>query len=194
MPSSAFPHPEERPQPASRRTQDAGAIKIFGLRRAMDALYWACATIAGSALVVISLVVPWGVYTRYVLESAASWPEPMAILLSIVLTFFGAAVCYRSGVHMRVTVARDLLPPLGRRIVDLIAETLMAMISLFMIVWGGRLVAATWYQVIAEFPFLSVGVTYLPIPIGGAVTLLFIAERLLIGPPPQNDWRTAALD
>jgi TRAP-type C4-dicarboxylate transport system permease small subunit len=160
----------------------------------MNALYWACAAIAGSALVVISLVVPWGVYTRYVLESAASWPEPMAVLLSIVLTFFGAAVCYRSGVHMRVTVARDLLPPLGQRIFDLIAEGLMAAISVFMIVWGGRLVGTTWNQVIAEFPFLSVGVTYLPIPTGGAVTLLFIAERLLIGPPPQSDWREAAPD
>ena len=61
------------------------------LRRAMDALYRLCAIIAGSALVLISLVVPWGVYTRYVLDSASSWPEPMAILLSIVLTFFGAA-------------------------------------------------------------------------------------------------------
>jgi len=28
---------------------------------------------------------------------------------------------------------------------------------------------------------LSVGVTYLPIPIGGIVTLLFVIERLLIG-------------
>ena len=45
----------------------------------MDALQWGCAAIAGSALVVISVIVPWGVYTRYVLDSAASWPEPMAI-------------------------------------------------------------------------------------------------------------------
>jgi TRAP-type C4-dicarboxylate transport system permease small subunit len=82
-----------------------------------------------------------------------------------------------------------------RRAVDLIAEGLMALVSIFMVVWGARLVAATWQQVIAEFPFLSVGATYLPIPIGGAVTLLFIIERLLIGPPPQlTDWRTAAPD
>ena len=169
--------------------------RLSPLRWAMDVLYRACAIIAGSALVLISLVVPWGVYTRYVLESAASWPEPMAILLSIVLTFFGAAACYRSGVHMRVTVARDLLPPLGRRIIDLVAEGLMALVSIFMVVWGARLVAATWQQGIAEFPFLSVGATYLPIPLGGAVTLLFIVERLLIGPPPQlTDWRTAAPD
>src|SRR5260370_4733447 len=125
MPSTTYPHPEERPKGASRRTQDENAAKpsLLGqdapaideaaahpLRRAMDALYRGCAIIAGSALVLISLVVPWGVYTRYVLDSASPWPEPMAVLLSIVLTFFGAAVCYRSGGHMRVTVVRDLLP------------------------------------------------------------------------------------
>src|SRR3989442_2670131 len=147
----------------------------------------------GSALVLLPVVVPWGVCTRYVLDRASSWPEPMAVLVSIVLTFFGAAVCYRSGVHMRVTVVRDLLPAGARRAVDLVAEGLMIVIALFMVIWGGRLVAATWQQVIAEFPFLSVGVTYLPIPIGGAVTLLFIAERLRIAPPPpRTAWRQAA--
>ena len=161
----------------------------------MDALHWVCAVIAGSALVVISLIVPWGVYTRYVLGSASSWPEPMAILLSIVLTFFGAAACYRTGVHMRVTALRDIMPVWAQRIVDLLAEGLLAMAALFMVVWGARLCAATWQQVIAEFPSLSVGVTYLPIPIGGVATLLFVAERLLIGPPPQEeDWRSSAPD
>ena len=86
----------------------------------MDALHWGCAVIAGSALVVISLIVPWGVYTRYVLESASSWPEPMAILLSIVLTFFGAAACYRTGVHMRVTALRDIMPVPVQRLFDLL--------------------------------------------------------------------------
>jgi TRAP-type C4-dicarboxylate transport system permease small subunit len=199
MPSMTPPHPEERPERASRRVSDENAAThqnriAHQLRRTMDGLYWACAAIAGSALVVISLVVPWGVYTRYVLDSAASWPEPMAILLSIVLTFFGAAACYRSGTHMRVTVLRDRLSPGPQRAMDLTAEGLMALVSLFMIVWGGGLVATTWHQVIAEFPFLSVGITYLPIPLGGAVTLLFVAERLLIGPPPQTGWRVAAPD
>jgi TRAP-type C4-dicarboxylate transport system permease small subunit len=165
------------------------------LRRAMDALYWLCALVAGGALVAIVIVVPWGVFTRYVLHSAASWPEPMAILLSVVLTFFGAAMGIRSGQHMRVTVLRDILPRAPQLAVDLLAEALLAAIALFMVIWGTRLVAATWHQVIAEFPALSVGITYLPIPIGGAVTLLFIAERLLIGRPPQeDDWRTAAPD
>ena len=165
------------------------------IRRAMDALYRLCAVIAGVALVLITLVVPWGVFTRYVLHSAASWPEPMAILLSIVLTFFGAAMGIRSGQHMRVTALRDLLPRGLQIAVDIVAEALLAGVALFMVVWGLRLVAATWHQVIAEFPALSVGLTYLPIPIGGAITLLFIAERLAIGrPPPDDDLHAATPD
>src|SRR5208282_5061721 len=147
-------------------------------RKAMDALYLLCVLIAGTSLVLISAVIPWGVYTRYIVNRAASWPEPMAILLAIVLTFFGAAASYRTNLHMRVSVLKYLLPPLGQRAMDLVAELLMALISLFMLVWGTRLVETTWYQVIDAFPFLSVGVTYLPIPAGGAITLLFVIERL----------------
>jgi TRAP-type C4-dicarboxylate transport system permease small subunit len=51
--------------------------------------------------------------------------------------------------------------------------------NLFMLAWGIRLVEATWHQSVAEIPLLTVGVTYLPIPVGGALTLLFIIERLL---------------
>jgi TRAP-type C4-dicarboxylate transport system permease small subunit len=156
------------------------------LRTAMDALYRLCVVVAGSALVLISAVIPWGVFTRYILNSAASWPEPMAILLTIVLTFIGAAACYRADTHMRVSILVRAMSRRWRRLVEPLAEALTALLSLFMIIWGARLVGATWHQSIAEFPALSVGVTYLPIPIGGAITLLFVAERVLIGRPPQG--------
>jgi len=152
----------------------------------MDALYFLCVVVAGGAMVLISAIVPYGVFTRYVLNSAASWPEPAAILLSIVLTFFGAAACYRIGLHMRVTFVRDHLPQPLQRAVDLIAELLMGAMGVFMAIWGERLCATTWNQSIADFPGLSVGVTYLPIPLGGICLLLFVLERLSIGRPPEG--------
>ena len=156
-------------------------------RRAMDALYLACVVIAGVALVLISAVIPWGVYTRYVINSAASWPEPTAVLLTIVLTFIGAAACYRRGLHMNVGYFVGMLPPLGQRIADLVAQGAMALMAIFMTVYGAKLVEATWQNSIADFPFLSVGLTYLPIPAGGAILLLFVIEHVLIGPPPDAD-------
>jgi len=155
-------------------------------RSAMDALYLVCVMLGGTALVLISAVIPWAVYTRYVLNRAASWPEPMAVLLTIVLTFFGAAACYRRGLHMNVSVFVAMLPSPLRRLADLIAELLVALMALFMVIWGSKLVDATWHNSIADFPFLSVGVTYLPIPLGGAILLLFVIEHVTIGPPPEQ--------
>ena len=153
-------------------------------RRGMDALYWGCVGLAGAALVLISAVIPWAVYTRYVLNRAASWPEPFAVLLTIVLTFFGAAACYRQGRHMNIAVFVGMLPDVLRRAVAAIAEMLVGVFALFMAVYGAKLVMATWYNTIPDFPELSVGITYLPIPVGGAILFGFVCERLWIGPPP----------
>jgi len=87
---------------------------------------------------------------------------------------------------MRVSILVRAMPRPRQRVIEPVAEALTALLSLFMVIWGARLVVATWHQSIAEFPALSVGVTYLPIPIGGAITLLFVAERMLIGRPPQR--------
>ena len=50
----------------------------------------------------------------------------------------------------------------------------------------------TWHNTIADFPFLSVGITYLPIPVGGVCLLLFIIERMFLGAPARSAWRSTA--
>jgi TRAP-type C4-dicarboxylate transport system permease small subunit len=156
-------------------------------RKLMDALYLICVVVAGTALVLISAVIPWAVFTRYVLNSAASWPEPTAVLLTIVVTFIGAAACYRRQLHMNVSFFVLMFPPRLRMLTELLAELLVATMALFMIVYGEKLVAVTWYNTIADFPSLSVGVTYLPIPVGGALLLLFVIERVVFGVPPDAE-------
>ncbi len=165
---------------------------LASYRRAMDVLYWACAVLAGTALVLVSAVIPWGVYTRYIVNRAATWPEPMAVLLTILLTFIGAPACYRLGLHMRVGLVADNLPPLGKRAMWYLAELLMGGLGAFMLLWGWRLVQTTWWQTVDAFPFVPVGLTYLPIPVGGAITVLFVIERLFLGPPKPEGAAAAA--
>src|SRR4030088_3417061 len=114
-------------------------------RRAMNAVYWTGAVVACVALVLVSAIIPWAVYTRYVLNSAASWPEPLAVLLTIGLTFIGAAAAYRLNLHMNVSYFADQLPAKYRTLLDLIVQLLMALIAIFMIVRGARLVEVTWH-------------------------------------------------
>ena len=149
--------------------------------RAMDAIHRACLFVASTCLVVITLIIPWGVFTRYALNSASSWPEPMAVLLMIVLSFLSAIVCYREHLHIGVGVLPAMLAGFGKTILGWILEICMLATNLFMLWWGIRLVDATWHQSIAEFPVVTVGLSYLPIPIGGALTALFVIERLVTG-------------
>ena len=147
--------------------------------RAMDAVHRACLFVAGACLVIITIIVPYGVFTRYVLNSAASWPEPMAVLLMIVLSFLSAVVCYREHLHIGVGVLPGFLDEPAKSVLGWFIEVCMLATNLFMLVWGVRLAHTTWHQSIAEFPIVSVGVAYLPIPIGGALTALFVIERFM---------------
>ena len=100
----------------------------------------------------------------------------------VIFTFFGAAACYRANAHIAVALFKDMLPGPAQKVLGVIVDILMALLALFMIVWGFRLCRDTWDSSIAEFPWLSVGLSYSPLPVGSIVTLLFILEHLWCGP------------
>jgi TRAP-type C4-dicarboxylate transport system permease small subunit len=153
---------------------------------AMERLYLACIVVSAAALVAITLVIPYGVFMRYVMSSASSWPEPFSVLAMVLFSFVGGAAAFRANVHIAVQMLTDAVPAKARTVLLKLADVAMVATALFMMVYGTQLVRTTWNQTIAEFPTLSVGLTYLPIPLGGLFTLLFIVERLWLGMPPAT--------
>ena len=154
--------------------------------RLMDRLYLACIWISGFAILLMSLIIPWGVFTRYVLGTGSQWPEPIAILLMMVFTFLGAACAYRAGGHIAVTMLTDRLPAAARRALAIVVDLLMVAVCLFVAYYGTRLCIETWGQSISELSWLPVGATYAALPIGSAVTLLFVIERIVFGAQEQR--------
>ena len=156
-------------------------------RQAMEALYLACIVVSGAALIVITLIIPLGVFMRYVMNSPLSWPEPASVLMMVMFSFLGGAAVYRANVHIAVEALVKVVAPGARRILLGAAD---AVHDRDLPVHGGvrraPLPWRLWHQSIAEFPGLSVGLTYMPIPIGGFFTLLFILERLWVGPLPET--------
>jgi TRAP-type C4-dicarboxylate transport system permease small subunit len=145
---------------------------------AMDKLYAVCMWIAGLALILLTMIIPYNVFMRYVMNRGLSWPEPMAVILMIVFTFFAGAVCYRSGVHISVMLLVNSVKGWRFTTIAWVTEILMVGFNLFILYYGVLLIQATWYNLVAEFPTVSVGQTYLPLPIGALVTVLFVIERL----------------
>jgi len=149
--------------------------------RWMDRLYLASVWVAGAAIFFMALIIPWGVFARYVLGTGAQWPEPIAILLMIVFSFIGAAAAYRANAHIGVTLLTERLPQGLRQLAGLLADLLVGSASLFVAWYGARLCILTMGQTISELPWLPVGVTYAALPLGSVVTLLFVLERRIYG-------------
>ncbi|HEY0819114.1 MAG TPA: TRAP transporter small permease [Rhizobacter sp.] len=149
--------------------------------RVLDRLYLASIWFAGLAIFLMSLIIPWGVFTRYMLGQGSQWPEPIAILLMMVFTFIGAAAAYRAGAHIAVTMLTERLPAPVQKAFTVLVDLLMLVVCGFVTWYGTNLSIETWRQPIAELQWLPVGLTYAPLPIGGAITFVFVLERMVFG-------------
>ena len=154
--------------------------------QAMERLYLVCIVLAGVAMVVITLIIPFGVFMRYVLNNPQSWPEPASVILMVMFSFVGGAAVYRANVHVAVEAMLNAVSPGQKRLMLIGVDLCMAATALFMAGYGAHLCQITWNQSMAEFPGMPVGITYLPIPIAGVLTFLFLVERVWVGPPPPT--------
>lgn len=147
----------------------------------LDSVYLACIWVTGMSIAAMSLIIPWGVFARYVLGTGSHWPEPVAVLLMVTFTFIGAAAAYRAGAHIAVGMLTDRLPPQARWVCEKLVDLLMVAICLFVVIWGGKLALETMNQSLPDLPWMPVGLTYLPLPLGSLLTLVFVLEKTLLG-------------
>ena len=150
----------------------------------MEWLYLACVILSGIAMVVITLIIPLGVFMRYARNNPLAWPEPAAVIMMVMFSFLGGAAVYRANVHVAVEALLNAVEPPVRRAMLWGVDACVGITALFMLGYGAHLCQITWHQTMAEFPDLKQGIVYLPIPVAGLLTLLFLIERVWGGAPP----------
>jgi TRAP-type C4-dicarboxylate transport system permease small subunit len=151
---------------------------LEGLRRVTKAASALLLALGAAGLVLMTAIVGWQVFGRYVLSSSPSWSEQASLTLMIWYVLFAAAAGVREGFHIRIVALQQAAPPRLRAALRLAADLVVALLGVAMAVWGGELVARTWSH---EIPTLGLprGVAYLPLPIAGALMTLFALERIL---------------
>ena len=156
-------------------------------QKTMEWLYLGCIVLSGTAMVVITLIIPLGVFMRYAMNNPLSWPEPASVVMMVMFSFVGGAAVYRANAQIAVEALIKAVGPKARRGMIWGVHACMALTALFMLAYGVRLCELTWYNTMAEFPDLRVGIVYMPIPLGGLLTLLFLIEKVWVGEPPKSD-------
>ena len=154
----------------SRWTRIGGALS-----KASTASLW----LAGIGLVLMTAIVAWQVFCRYVLNDSPSWTEPGAVMLMSWFIFLGAAVGVRENYHLGFDVLLYVLPKGSKAALRTISDIVVAAFGVGMIWYGSQLVVLTWDAILPSLG-LPGGFDYLPIVAGGFLIVLFSLERMAL--------------
>jgi TRAP-type C4-dicarboxylate transport system permease small subunit len=145
------------------------------LRTISNTILW----LAGVGLVVMTAIVAFQVFMRYVVNASPSWTEGAAIMLMSWFIFLGAAVGVRENFHMGFDVLLYALPKGAKKYLRAISDLAVLGFAFGMVYYGGELALRGWG---VRIPVLGVPqtFTYLPVVISGALMILFSIERLLL--------------
>ena len=153
--------------------------RLARMARVLSRVSTAALWLAGTGLVLMTIIVGWQVFTRYILNWSNAWTEPAAVLLMSWFIFLGAAVGIRENYHLGFDVLLYVLPPGSKRVLRAISDVVVIAFAIGMIYFGLQLVALGWP---ARLPSLGIpeGAKYLPLVFGGILIVLFSLERLVL--------------
>ena len=95
------------------------------------------AAIATILLSVMTFLVLYQVFTRYVLNSPAAFTEELVRYLLIWTGFTGAAYAFFTRQHKCLVLVRDSLNPAGKRALMTFVDLLILLFAIFVITVGG---------------------------------------------------------
>lgn len=133
--------------------------------------------LAGAGLVVMTAIVAWQVFCRYVLNDSPSWTEPGAVILMSWFIFLGAAVGVRENNHMGFDVLLYALPLAAKKWLRMISDIVIFAFGLGMVWYGSNLVTLTWGTTLPALG-ISGAWDYIPLMGGGVLIALFSLERM----------------
>lgn len=153
--------------------------QLVGIARVLGWLSRLALWLAGAGLAIMTLIVGWQVFTRYVLNWSNAWTEPAAILLMSWFIFLGAAVGIRENYHLGFDVLLYVLPRGSKRVLRTISDLVVTGFAIGMVIYGWQLAQLQWR---ARLPSLGISEAfrYVPLVAGGVLIVLFSLERVAL--------------
>ncbi|WP_093193972.1 TRAP transporter small permease [Salimicrobium halophilum] len=136
-------------------------------------------TIALGLLAVTALLFV-NIILRYVFSANTTWAEEFIRYVMIWITFIGAGVCFRKGLHVGVDFVLDLLKGKAKKGLELFIA-LASVIFMVLLVWYSIQLVSFTRQTGQITPSLQIPLyyIYLAIPVGAALSLLHLSIRIV---------------
>jgi TRAP-type C4-dicarboxylate transport system permease small subunit len=135
--------------------------------------------ISASGLFLMTLIIGWQVFARYVLNSSLAWSESAALLLMIYYIMLAAAVGVYEGFHLGLKILVDSVSPKVKRILEMFNNSLIIIFGIAMLTNGSKLAQFTNDHIIPTLN-ISRAFAYWPFAAAGLLITIFAFERILI--------------
>lgn len=127
-------------------------------------------------LLLMTIVIGWQVFGRYVLNASPAWSESLALILMLYYVLIAAAAGVREGFHLGLRIIVDNLPDAPRKWAIVAALLLVLLFGTLMTVNGVELMVYTADHVVPTLG-ISRAVAYVPFVLSGALMVFFAIER-----------------
>jgi TRAP-type C4-dicarboxylate transport system permease small subunit len=146
-----------------------------------DALVTAGGYAAAFSGFVLTGVVVFGVFTRYVLHTPSDWTMEISQYIFCAMSLFGTGYALKEGAHVRIDLVWERMPPRVREYLDLVQYPIIVCICLILIWMGGEefwsaLTQNKRSETVLSLPLWPVWST---IPIGGLLLLMSALSGLV---------------
>ncbi len=146
------------------------------LQSLVKALQWVVILL----VILMTLDVLWGVFSRFILGNQAPYTDEAARVLSVWISFLGGALAFQAKAHLGVDFLVSKLTPTARKWCAVVTELLVVAFACIVLIWGGwRMADAQMQAMLATIPWMPRGMVYMAVPISGCFITLFAIEILV---------------
>ena len=152
-------------------------VPVAPVQRALARVSNGARGVAAIALLGLVVVQGWQVFTRYVLNDSPSWTEPVTLLLLSTALSLAAAAGVHTNRHFGFYLLGEHMPPLVRRVFDVIRPVMIIAIGA-VLAWWSAILLLDGLDIKMAGAQMPQSINYLPLSIGGALMVVFALYKL----------------
>ncbi|MHC1762007.1 MAG: TRAP transporter small permease [Negativicutes bacterium] len=128
---------------------------------------------------IMTLILSWAVFSRYVLSDSVRWSEELVRYIFIWFVYIGSSYAIKQYAHISIDIGPLLFGPKANRIMQLVSAFIWLVFSISMM-WVGTMHTANifHYNQLAQATRIPMGLVYAALPVGMAMMSIRLVQML----------------
>lgn len=149
------------------------------MRKAKEMLDKVMLVLAGSAIIIMTLLSTWQVIARYILNNPSTMSEEIIRYMLIWFTLLAAAYVFGKNKHIAILFIRESMPQKIQVFLTYLSQVTVLLTVAVVFIYGGIKITMLTIPQIAPATGISMGFVYAALPVSGVITLFYTIYNIM---------------